>query len=41
MSIQSAVNQNRHTNASRIAGQFMCECCPKKPKKFESEEELR
>jgi hypothetical protein len=41
MSIQSAVNQNRHSNASRIAGQFMCECCPKKPKKFESEEELR
>jgi hypothetical protein len=41
MSIQSAVNQNRHNNASRIAGQFMCECCPKKPKKFESEEELR
>ena len=41
MSIQSAVNQNRHSNASRIAGQFICECCPKKPKKFESEEELR
>jgi hypothetical protein len=41
MSIQSAVIQNRHSNASRIAGQLMCECCPKKPKKFESEEELR
>ena len=41
MSIQSAVNQSRPSNVSRIAGQFMCECCPKKPKKFESEEELR
>jgi hypothetical protein len=41
MSIQSAVNPTRQSNASRISGQFMCECCPKKPKKFESEEELR
>ena len=41
MSIQSAVNQTRQTTASRIGGQFICECCPKKPKKFESEEELR
>ena len=39
MSIQSAVNQNRQTNASR--GVYICECCPKKPKKFETEEELR
>jgi hypothetical protein len=41
MSIQSAVNQSRQGNTSRIGAQFMCECCPKKPKKFESEEELR
>lgn len=41
MSIQSAVNQTRPSNASPIAGQLMCDCCPKKPKKFESEEELR
>ena len=41
MSIQSAVNQTKPSNASRIGGQYMCECCPKKPKKFESEEELR
>ena len=41
MSIQSAVNQTKQSSASRIAGQFICECCPKKPKKFESEEELR
>lgn len=26
---------------SRIQGFYMCECCPKKPKKFETAEELR
>jgi hypothetical protein len=41
MSIQSAVNQTRPSKASPIRGQLMCDCCPKKPKKFESEEELR
>lgn len=39
MSIQSAVNSNRQNNAAR--GALICECCPKKPKKFETEEELR
>ncbi|KAM4066316.1 hypothetical protein HRG_000430 [Hirsutella rhossiliensis] len=27
--------------SSKLQGFFMCECCPKKPKKFESAEELR
>jgi hypothetical protein len=27
--------------ASKLKGPYMCECCPKKPKKFETEEELR
>ncbi|KAK4139584.1 uncharacterized protein C8A04DRAFT_40594 [Dichotomopilus funicola] len=27
--------------ASKLKGPYMCECCPKKPKKFDSEEELR
>lgn len=27
--------------ASKIQGFFMCDCCPKKPKKFETVEELR
>lgn len=27
--------------AAKMQGFFMCECCPKKPKKFESQEELR
>ena len=25
----------------KIQGFFMCDCCPKKPKKFETAEELR
>lgn len=28
-------------NGAKIQGFFMCECCPKKPKKFETAEELR
>jgi len=27
--------------AAKMQGFFMCECCPKKPKKFETQEELR
>ncbi|KAJ4288884.1 hypothetical protein N0V88_007217 [Collariella sp. IMI 366227] len=27
--------------AAKLKGPYMCECCPKKPKKFESEEDLR
>ncbi|KAL2022183.1 hypothetical protein VTK56DRAFT_6012 [Thermocarpiscus australiensis] len=27
--------------ATKLKGPYMCECCPKKPKKFETEEELR
>lgn len=29
------------SSMARIQGFFMCECCPKKPKKFETAEELR
>ncbi|RMX74791.1 hypothetical protein D0869_12250, partial [Hortaea werneckii] len=28
-------------SASHMQGVYICECCPKKPKKFETEEELR
>lgn len=28
-------------NGAKMQGFYMCECCPKKPKKFESPEELR
>lgn len=41
MSLQSAVNETRLPPATRIGNYFMCECCPKKPKKFDTEEELR
>ncbi|KAK3353369.1 hypothetical protein B0T25DRAFT_209264 [Lasiosphaeria hispida] len=27
--------------AAKMKGPYMCECCPKKPKKFETEEELK
>jgi hypothetical protein len=27
--------------AAKLKGSFMCECCPKKPRRFETEEELR
>ncbi|KAL2148644.1 hypothetical protein VTH82DRAFT_2198 [Thermothelomyces myriococcoides] len=27
--------------AAKLKGPYMCECCPKKPKKFETEEDLR
>ncbi|KAJ2907158.1 uncharacterized protein MKZ38_007673 [Zalerion maritima] len=29
------------TGVARLQGFFMCDCCPKKPKKFETEDELR
>lgn len=29
------------SGAQRIGGQFMCDCCPKKPKKFNNAEDLR
>jgi hypothetical protein len=41
MSAQSAAKDGRAGSAPRMGGAFMCECCPKKPKKFESEDELR
>jgi len=30
----------KHNSAPKIQGVFICECCPKKPKKFDSQEEL-
>jgi len=41
MSIQSAINNTRLPPATRIGNYFICDCCPKKPKKFDTEEELR
>ena len=41
MSIQTAVNDARSLPATKIGNHFMCDCCPKKPRKFESENDLR
>lgn len=40
ISLQSAVN-DLCTLTSRIGDHYVCSCCPKKPKKFETEEKLR
>ncbi|KAL2412842.1 hypothetical protein ABEF91_000710 [Exophiala dermatitidis] len=43
MSIHTAVNETRVPlpPATRIGNYFICDCCPKKPKKFEAEADLR
>lgn len=41
MSTDSMLHSRQNSIASRIPGAYICECCPKKPKKFDSEEELR
>ncbi|KAF1939748.1 hypothetical protein EJ02DRAFT_424556 [Clathrospora elynae] len=41
MSTDSMMHSRRNSIASRIPGAYICECCPKKPKKFDSDEELR
>jgi hypothetical protein len=35
------VNHIKRLTTDKLHGVFMCECCPKKPKKFETEEELK
>lgn len=37
----SAMSEPRLPPATRIGNYLICECCPKKPKKFETEEALR
>jgi hypothetical protein len=41
MSTESVLHPRHNSVVSRIPGAYICECCPKKPKKFDSEEELR
>lgn len=41
MSIQTVTNDARLPPANRVGNYFICNCCPKKPKKFDTEEELR
>lgn len=35
------IPKNSSSLAAKLKGPYMCECCPKKPKKFETEDELR
>jgi len=37
----SSIVHSRQNSMSQLQGLYICECCPKKPKKFESLEELR
>ncbi|KAF2441601.1 hypothetical protein P171DRAFT_365795 [Karstenula rhodostoma CBS 690.94] len=41
MSTDSIHQSRQNSIVGRIVGSYICECCPKKPKKFESEDELR
>lgn len=41
MSTDSMLQSRQNSIANRIPGAYICECCPKKPKKFDSEDELR
>ncbi|KAL9097321.1 MAG: hypothetical protein Q9165_000748 [Trypethelium subeluteriae] len=34
-------SHSRHSSLGKMSGMFICECCPKKPKKFETADELR
>lgn len=40
ISLQSGISGSRGAN-SKMGGLYICDCCPKKPKKFETQEELR
>jgi hypothetical protein len=41
LSTDSIIHSRQNSMANRIPGAYICECCPKKPKKFDSEDELR
>ena len=41
MSIQTAVNESRPPPVTKLGSYYICECCPKKPRKFDTEEDLR
>jgi hypothetical protein len=41
MSIQGAVSEARLPPATKVGKYYICDCCPKKPKKFDAEEVLR
>lgn len=41
MSTESVLQSRQNSIVGRLPGAYICECCPKKPKKFDSEEDLR
>lgn len=41
LSSTDSMTHSRHGSLSQMQGTFMCDCCPKKPKKFDTQEELR
>ncbi|CAI6338595.1 unnamed protein product [Periconia digitata] len=41
MSTDSVLQSRQNSIVGRLPGAYICECCPKKPKKFDSEELLR
>ncbi|KAH7356713.1 hypothetical protein BKA65DRAFT_213005 [Rhexocercosporidium sp. MPI-PUGE-AT-0058] len=38
--LSESLGTSKHNSPPKRHGVFMCECCPKKPKKFDSQEEL-
>lgn len=41
MSTDNLLHSRQNSVSGRLPGAYICECCPKKPKKFDNEEELR
>jgi hypothetical protein len=41
ISSENMLHPRHNSVVSRVPGAYICECCPKKPKKFDNEEELR
>lgn len=39
--LSDSISQSKHNTTPKMQGVFICECCPKKPKKFDSQEELK
>ena len=39
--LSESVNHAKQSTAPKMQGVFICECCPKKPKKFDSQDELK
>ena len=39
--LSDGIGHSNQNGTSNLQGTFICECCPKKPKKFDSQEELK